>query len=290
LRYLSHIGYYRLSGYWYPMRMINRLASVPGRPVRMDKFVPGSRFEDVVRLYVFDKKLRLLALDALEHIEMAVRVDVAHLLGQRDPCAHENPDCLHGDFTKKIIRKDAGQGQTAHALWLAKYQGLLHRARREPFVVHHQRTYGGKLPIWVAIEIWDFGLLSKLFSGLKFADKNSIAAKYGAKDGKAFAQWLRSLNFIRNVCAHHSRLWNINVLELSPLPQGWPDSISNKRPFFYFCLMQQLLQVISPHSCWHQRFKCLLAQDFPATPAGQLSLQEFGLPPDWETWTLWQQT
>ena len=95
LDYLERLGYYRLSGYWYPLRAVDPAASqAQGKAVRLDGFVPGSRFEDVVRLYVFDKKLRLLALDALERIEMAVRVDVAHLLGQRDPAAHENPACL----------------------------------------------------------------------------------------------------------------------------------------------------------------------------------------------------
>lgn len=109
LDYLERVGYYRLSGYWYPLRTIDQASSAAqGRAVRLDSFVAGSRFEDVVRLYVFDKKLRLLALDALERIEMAVRVDIAHLLGQRDPGAHENPAFLHGNFAKKLITRGGG--------------------------------------------------------------------------------------------------------------------------------------------------------------------------------------
>lgn len=289
LDYLERLGYYRLSGYWYPLRAIDQAASVAqGRAVRLDTFAPDSRFEDVVRLYVFDKKLRLLALDALERIEMAVRVDVAHLLGQRDPRAHVNPACLHGNFAKKLIAKGADQGKTQHQVWLTKYQSMLNRARKEPFVVHHQQQYGA-LPIWAAIEVWDFGLLSKLFAGMQYADQQTIAAVYGAPDGKAFAQWLRSLNFIRNVSAHHSRLWNINMLELSPLPQAWPAALNNARPFFYFCLMQQLLKVICPNSSWGQRFKALLANDFPAVANQQISLAELGTFPGWERWALWPQ-
>jgi abortive infection bacteriophage resistance protein len=106
LNYLQRIGYYRLSGYWYPMRVTDKNRSTPDNPVRSSHFIPGSHFEDAVRLYVFDKKLRLLALDALERIEMALRVDIAHLLGKLDPLAHENPSwlnssCLHGNFTKQ---------------------------------------------------------------------------------------------------------------------------------------------------------------------------------------------
>lgn len=286
LDYLERLGYYRLSGYWYPLRAIDLTASTAqGQAVRLDHFVPGSRFEDVVRLYVFDKKLRLLALDALERIEMAVRVDVAHLLGQRDPRAHENPACLHGNFAKKRITKGPDSGKTQHQLWLAKYQSLLHRARKEPFVLHHQQQYGA-LPVWAAVEVWDFGLLSKLFAGMQHADQEQIAALYGAPDGKAFAQWLRSLNFIRNVSAHHSRLWNINVVERAAVPSHWPVELDNARPFFYFCLMRQLLKVLCPRSSWGQRVTALLKEEFPHTD--RLSLQDLGALAGWEDAVPWK--
>lgn len=287
LGYLERLGYYRLSGYWYPLRQIDQTASQEqGKPIRLDTFVPGSRFEDVVRLYMFDKKLRLLALDALERIETAVRVDVAHLLGQRDPCAHENLQCLHGNFTKKLITRGPDKGKTEHQVWLEKYRALLHRARKEPFVSHHQQHYG-RLPIWAGIELWDFGLLSRLFAGMQHADQQVIAERYGAVDGRAFAQWLRSLNFIRNVSAHHSRLWNMNVLELSAVPPGWPVQLHNARPFFYFCLMQHVLNTICPRSNWGQRLRNLLQNEFPGTTSSSLSLAEFGTFAGWEKAALW---
>lgn len=289
LDYLDRLGYYRLSGYWYPLRLIDLVASkAQRRAVRQDGFVSGSRFEDVVRLYVFDKKLRLLALDALERIEMAVRVDVAHLLGKKSPSAHEDPACLHGNFTKKPIHTGPDAGQTQHQVWLVKYARKLDEARKNPLVVHHRQVYGA-LPIWAAIEVWDFGLLSKLFAGMQHGDQQVIAARYGAPDGQTFAKWLRSLNFIRNVSAHHSRLWNINVLELSPVPHGWPTGLGNAKPFFYFCLMQQLLRVICPNSKWSERFQRLLEEDFPVMTNGAVSLADFGVVADWERWPLWEQ-
>jgi abortive infection bacteriophage resistance protein len=286
LDYLERLGYYRLSGYWYPMRAFDSAApKTPGAVTRLDRFVPGSRFEDVARLYVIDKKLRLLALDALERIEMAVRVDVAHLLGQRDPRAYANPACLHGNFAKRHIARGPDAGKTPHQVWLSKYETLLHRSRKEPFVQHHLQQYG-VLPIWAAIEIWDFGLLSKLFAGMKFRDQEQIAATYAAPSGEAFAQWLRSLNFIRNVAAHHSRLWNINVLERSAVPTGWPAELDNARPFFYFGLMQQLMSVICPRSSWARRLADLLA-DFPRGDNPAISLEDFGAFPEWAQGEPW---
>lgn len=276
LNYLARIGYYRLSGYWYPLRVIDTETSLQQNlPVRFDHFMPESYFEDVVKLYVFDKKLRLLALDALERIEMALRVDVAHLLGEKDPCAHMKPDCLHGNFAKKTIKKGPNKGKTEHQMWLEKYETMLNRSRREPFIIHHRQKYNGSLPVWVAIEVWDFGLLSRLFEGMQYADKNRVAQKYGLTDGEQLAKWLKSLNFVRNVSAHHSRLWNINILELSARPTGWPP-INHSRPFMYFAIMAHLLAVICPNSSWTPRLIKLM-DAFPNSKNGMFSLHDFGL-------------
>jgi abortive infection bacteriophage resistance protein len=149
------------------------------------------------------------------------------------------------------------------------------------------RKYGS-LPIWVAIEVWDFGMLSTLYEGMKYDDKKRIAMKYGVADGNTFAKYLRSLNFIRNVSAHHVRLWNVNVVDRSPLPQGqhW-QQLNNARPFFYFCLMQMFLRVICPTSTWRERFNALINEDFPVVDCGAITVGDFGLADDWRSWELW---
>ncbi len=283
-RYLRRLGYYRLSGYWYPFRQFRNVADAQTTEMRNDDFMAGSRFDDLIKLYVFDKKLRLLALDALERIEMALRVDIAHLLGERDARAHENPACFHGNFSNRI---DPNSGKTGHQIWLEKYQQQVRRARHTPFVVHNLDKYGC-IPIWVAIEVWDFGMLSTLYAGMKHQDKNVLADKYGATDGNKMASYLRSLNFIRNVSAHHTRLWNVNVVDRSSLPQGehW-QQLNNARPFFYFCLMQMFLRVICPTSTWGQRLNTLINEDFPAVESSAIKIGDFGLIDDWRTWELW---
>ncbi len=86
LGYLRSIGYYRLSGYFYSFRQFD-----PQNPnSRLDRFITDTRFGDVKSLYMFDKKLRQLALDALERIEVALRVNIAHTLGQYDPLSYKD--------------------------------------------------------------------------------------------------------------------------------------------------------------------------------------------------------
>ncbi|MCF6221736.1 MAG: Abi family protein [Robiginitomaculum sp.] len=276
--FLGRVGYYRLSGYWYPFRAFN------DDKTRSDKFLKGSRFADVIALYLFDRKLRLLALDAIERIELAIQVEIAHLLGQRDTFAHENPDELHGEFAKKPRRG----GHTNHYYWLEGYHALVKRSRRKPFVAHNLDTYG-RLPIWVAIEVFDFGTLSKLYAGMKINDKITIERQFGLNEGKHLQTWLRGLNFIRNTAAHQSRLWNCNMLERAHIPGNklQLNQLVNSRPFLYFCIMQTIMQVVCPDSNWGKRFTDLMG-NFPNVDNGAVKLSDMGVIDGWEKWAMWR--
>ncbi|MHA3902029.1 Abi family protein [Castellaniella sp. WN] len=288
---LQRIGYYRLSAYWYPLRQTVR-SQATGSPQitvqRADAFRPGSTFEQVLALYVFDKRLRLLALDAIERIEVALRVDVSYRLGQRDPFAHTNPALLHGNFTKKVN----ATGRTTYQLWLDKHQQMVARSR-EDFVRHYQQKYGEPFPLWVAVELWEFGMLSTFYQGMQVADKDAIAARYSLPDGQLLQSWLRALNFVRNVAAHHSRLWNKNLVDQPKLPRagavpafdpviGQPAVAS--RLFVMLCILLHMMRVVSPNSSWPTRLRRLL-DGFPAVPG--LSLADMGFPAGWEGQPLW---
>lgn len=123
--YLSRIGYYRLSGYWYPFRKFQI-----DQKGRQDTFKDGTTFKHIIELYIFDKKLRLLALDAIERIEMAIRTDIAYVLGERSPKAHELPEHLHGNFTKRPSYNARGRYSTKseHRKWLDRYDNLVSRS------------------------------------------------------------------------------------------------------------------------------------------------------------------
>lgn len=284
--YLSKIGYYRLSGYWYPFRkfQINQKG-------RQDIFKDGTTFKHIVELYIFDKKLRLLALDAIERIEMAIRTDIAYVLGERSPKAHELPEHLHGNFTKRPSYNTRGRYSTKseHRKWLDRYDNLVSRSIKQDFVKHNLETYN-YLPVWVAVEILDFGSMSRLYSGLKHVDATKIADKYDCASKKEFETWLRSLNHLRNIVAHHSRLWNANIIDRATIPQTdkyWKIlAKNNEKPFVYFCIMQHLLKTICPNSTWSLRLTDLL-EEFPKVPNTLISIEDFGYI-DYTDWKLWE--
>ena len=282
LKYLERIGYYRLSGYWYPFRKESTFLDK-----KSDEFFEFATFEQVINLYIFDKKLRLLVIDAIERIEMAIRVDVAYILGVNNGLAYLEIKELHGKFSKQVINKGINKGKTQQEVWVEKFNVAIKRNQKTDFVKHHIEQYGGNLPIWVAIELLDFGMISTLYSGLKNNDKDKIALKYNVENGEIFAQWLRSLNHLRNIAAHHSRLWNSNIVDRSDAKTILPNiQLNNAKPFMYFCIMKQLLNVICPHSKWGERVKELYL-NFPIQNSNYVDIQQTGSKKDWQLWELW---
>lgn len=286
--YLERLGYYRLSGYWYPMR-----TSAPppaGSPMPfsvLDDFLPGTEFGQVVDLYVFDKRLRLLFLDAIERVEVALRVKIAMQLGARDPYAHRNPSELDGKFT--IVN---AKGRIPHTDWIAKLDESASRSREE-FSKHFNLKYAPPLPIWIAIELWDFGLLSTMMSGMKWADVTQIAAAYGIPRAALIQSWCRSMNNVRNICAHHARLWNRPLVDFPRPPRAGEvpmldhligDINAQSRPYAVAAFLQYLLKSISPASTWSARLKAHFLT-FPTAPG--IAVAQTGFPRNWEALPLW---
>ena len=299
---LERIGYYRLSGYWYPFRQsrlsIHPVTGVPlrhpgtGKPqvIVDDVFRAGTAFEHVMDLYVFDKRLRLLFLDAVERIEVALRVDIAILLGKRSPWAHRDPDAVHGRFSKII---DPKTGLSDHQRWLSRLDHTFDRSKDE-FVKHFKRKYGTEIPpIWIAIESWDFGMLSVFLGGMRNADQTELAAKHGLARPELLTSWVRNLNHIRNLCAHHSRLWNRSPADqISPPRLGEnhlldhlaKDPQALTRLYASAVALQYLLRTINPASSWGTRLKehCT---SFPTR--GVVHLDNAGFPSGWKNLQLW---
>ena len=292
LNYLKRIGYYRLSGYWFPFRKrltkldlkekaLKKSAITKSNNFASDEFIEFSTFKNAVDLYVFDKRLRMLAMDALERIEISIRVDISYTLGKLSKFAYLESAFLHQEFTQII---DPKTGLTKHHKWLSKNSLLIMRSKEE-FVRHNREKYGLPLPIWVACEVWDFGTLSTLFSGIRSEEQDQISIKYGINNGRVFASWLRSLNYLRNVCAHHGRLWNRNIVEQPKLPfendTDWAlffkrNPQSQVRSYLLFVIMRQLLLYINPKSSWPSQVDELFNK-FPDLSHLGLNLKGMGM-------------
>jgi abortive infection bacteriophage resistance protein len=146
----------------------------------------------------------------------------------------------------------------------------------------------------MAVETWDFGVLATLVEVAHRLDRAAISAKYGVPTAKIMSSWLRTLGYVRNICAHHGRLWNHPLVIQPMIPSaGLIPKLDHltvyvptqTRVYAAAAIAQHLLGVIAPTSAWKDRLKGLW-NDFPAIP-GILSGQA-GFMASWRTWPLWQ--
>lgn len=276
--YLTQIGYYRLSGYSYAFR---KSTERPDGSIKvLDNFKEGSRFSDVHALYVFDKRLRMLLLDAIERIEVSLRVAIALELGKHDIIAHLKRKYFN-DYAEEKLQK-----------WQNKYSTKVDDSREE-FVKHH-KSKEVHLPIWVGTELWDFGMLSNFISLLKDEYKKPIASKYKIPRIELLVSWLHTLNEARNISAHHARLWNKIVVSKPKLPKHQtielldPLIVSktpNNKIFPVICIIMYLMKIVSPNSSWKKRFMELI-EAFPKSQ--HINIGMIGIPAGWQNWDLWK--
>lgn len=292
-RWLAQYGYYRLSGYWHPLRRSTLGLDDAGEPaiVYCDDFVLGATLNNAIEIAEFDRRLRALFLEAIERIEIAMRVSVALLLGPRGPWAHRQVGHFYPKFA---TRPDPMTGVVPFQAWLTRL-GEHERRSKEQFTTHFRAKYGGPLPLWISIEVWDFGMMSKLIGGMTVADQQYLASSFGIARRPLLPSWLRAINHIRNVAAHHSRLWNRSPVDqpippkagefalLDPLAK---DSFAHTRLYAVAAIMQYILRIIDPSAAaeWSNRLKVHFAT-FPTIPG--VAVGNSGFPSGWETIALW---
>ena len=264
---LNSVSYYRLNGYWYPFRELPN-----------EKFRKNTTIDAVWHRYVFDRQLRVLVMDAIERIEIAVRTDIIYYF------SHKN-----GPFGYLQYNNFPNMNNSQHSRLLTTIYSETLRSS-EIFVKHFHNTYGDEhtmLPMWMVAEIIPFGSMFTFYKGIDKSIKREISKKYGVSFG-VFESWLKTLNTIRNICAHHGRLWN-RELGIKPIipdikSPEWhnPVQIDNHRIFGVLSILKYLIQYIAPQSEWSLRLRALLVKydDVP--------LKSMGFPDGWEESGIWK--
>ena len=204
IKKLSHTNYYRLSAYFLPFQY-------PKNSTDTNKFFDDVEFRQIINLYDFDAKLRRLIFGALEVVEVYVRTQIAyhHALkyGAFGYLEHANFQCdaivfeeLMADIKKESKRSD------------------------EIFIKHFREKYNSTdLPLWSVVEVLSLGTISKLFYAMYNDDKKLVCSQIPVST-TVFGNWLHAFTIVRNICAHHSRIWNKELRV--------PFAIPAKNPLF----------------------------------------------------------
>lgn len=262
-----------------------------------DKFNTHTTFEHLLDLYLFDRELRLLVFDAIERIEIAIRAQMIYSLAHTYSDSHwqDNISLFKPIFTnprngfvtdifsdtQKIIKKHID----------AKHP--------EVFIKHYKSTYNAQSnpPSWMSLELLTIGELSRLYTALKVnSDRQNIADFFGLHH-TVFTSWLHTIVYVRNMCAHHSRLWNREFaikpdILLKP-KHSWIQAAfnsNNHRSFYFLSILKYLLISANPSNHLKQKLVSLMNK-YPNTP-----IQYMGIPTtdgvssliDWKEESLWK--
>jgi abortive infection bacteriophage resistance protein len=272
IHYLSVINYYRLSAYTLPFQVQN-----PDH-----HFIENTKFEDILDLYVFDRELRLLVMDAVERIEIAIR---SHLNNYMSLTYGPHWYLDESHFIHTFAHKELLAG-------IEKYC----QKKKEVFVKHYMEKYcEPRLPPgWVVIEILTFGQLSSMYDCLASAHDQKTIAKSFNTHAELLRSWMQSISYLRNICAHHSRLWNRELGNAPKVPkktENWikiPITVSDpnikptKRLYLLLVIVEYLLRAINPGSSWRKRLLELM-QIHP-----NISKAHMGMPENWHDDPYWQ--
>ena len=267
---LKNISYYRLKGYWWDMQ----------DDYSLHTFKPETYFEDVIARYNFDSQLRTILFDALETIEIALRTKmIYHLSLKYGGLWYLNESIfIDNDKYKKHVEDLKKEFVRSQELFIKDQK------------IRHPNTDADS---WKILEIASFGTLSKLYKNLQYQleEKTIIAKEFGLNRHSELYSWLEPITYIRNIIAHHSRLWSRNMVK-KPTdhlnnPKGlWfanpLTSVQTKKPFLIISCMVYLCNQITPN---HQiKTKILkLIEDNPKIP-----IYKLGFLNNWENEPIWK--
>ena len=282
---LNHISYFRLKGYWLDMQT-DRVNHV---------FAPNSCFENVIARYYFDRQLRLILFDAIEFIEIALRSKLIYHLSQAygglwylNKTLFENAD-LHTKHIEELKTEFARSGE----IFAKDFR------RKHPTESADPKIWiSSKNPdAWLLFEVATFGVLSKIYKNIKhqLPQKSLIAHEFGLNSVSDLSSWLETITYLRNIVAHHSRIWGRNMVKRIILPKNprnlWlnpatvsvQESIQRPKPFLAISTMIYLCNAINPNN---EVKKNLLAL-FSNNP--NISIQKLGFFNNWQNEPLWKE-
>lgn len=266
--YLEHISYYRLKGYWWNMQ----------ENLEQHIFKPGSCFEDVIERYNFDRELRQILFDAIEVIEVSLRANLINCMScgcSQEGLWYLSPDFFESEnyFLQNLekLRREFARSQEVFA---------------KDFREEHQSKYEDHWEskddpdAWLILETATFGTLSKIYKSLKhqLPQKAKIANKMGFCSHKDLSSCLEAVAYIRNMVAHHSRIWGRTMVKRPayPLKTIHPfviKSMQDKKPFYIMSVMLYMSKVINPQCAFKEKLIGLFDR-YPNIPLRLLGFSE----------------
>ena len=269
--YLHQIGYYRLCGYTLPFQK-------GGEGDDKHNFQEPVEFEKILDRYVFDRKLRLHLMDAIERIEVSLRASLSNSIAQKHtPHWYQRPAVFIDSHDHPALITEMKR-QIGHSAQTPEQKG-----KQDRHIQHYYTKYyePDMPPSWMVFETVSFGIISRIFENLKKSETTQVTLPLRVTHD-VLTSWLHSISYVRNLCAHHKRVWNKTLTIKPVIAKNHKTKFDgNQKIYGILVVVQILLEEIAPDNTWAERLKELL-DAHPDVP--RLNM---GIPEDWEQRPVW---
>lgn len=274
----SRVSYSRLKYYWRDL-------------IEDDsdgEFKDGTSFPTIIERYSFDHNLRVILFDAIETIEVALRAKIINHMSKAagnglwylDPTLFED-EKRHQEFVLDLKYEFARSTEPFAKNYISEHPDW------------DSDTLGGDNPdAWLIIEVASFGTLSKMYKNLRsqLPQRSAISNDFGLYSSKDLSNWIEVISLMRNIVAHHSRLWNRSLGKKIIDPKGrrnaWLNGelteLQKKKPYAVICAIAYLCKAVNANHIFANSVK-RLCTEYPNIPLGK-----YGFPVKWEKEPLWK--
>lgn len=251
---LEKVNYYRFSAYFLPFRLPD------------GNYRKGTSFHQVYRIYEFDRKMRRILFSAIEQIEVYLRTQLAYFH------AHKYGPLGYMDNVNYGTKHN-------HSCFEYLLDNEIRHNKNILFVKHHLEKYDGKFPIWVATELFSFGMLSYFYSDMKTSDKKDLSRTLYGTTYKNMDSWLRCCTDLRNICAHYGRLYYRIFSAVPATPEGLDIKLGRR----LFDNIEMLKFLYPDRERWNHEILpsiSALIEEYH----GDISYKHIGFPDDWDSY------
>lgn len=249
---LNRVSYYRL------IKAYSITLKEDGR------YIEGTTFENIVELYLFDMEFRHILFLLIEHIEVYLRAVITNYYSLE-----------YGNFGYKNLNNYGKNNYQKNTL--DELEREINRNRKSPFIRNFKDNYeGGEIPLYAAIEVASLGTLSKMYKNMKNDDKKAISTTFGV-DYVYLESWIENLAYVRNICAHHGRLYGSKLTKTPKLYKEYLKKGVSNNTIFASILNLKVLAENKHYNEFHSKLSKIIDK-YPL-----VDLQHLGFVNNWQT-------
>ena len=199
-----------------------------------EKYLSGTKFEEVYALYLFDRELRNIFIRYILEIENNIKSVLAHdfssKYGHDNYLKIANFDVSLKNWEKKTSAQKIGE--ISDLISNLQHEISRQLSKNHPMISHYMLEYG-YVPLWVLVNTLTLGTLSIFYSYLSQKDQNDIGKHFMLKPDE-LGSILQVLTIYRNACAHDERFFNLKARRRNMKPNSiktMPFHIKMNIPF-----------------------------------------------------------